>query len=140
VARRRQRQRVALPWEGRGGRWRRSVSQTRWQALLGMVLVAVLLLAFTRYARHRVRVRNTEVAIEQVRQAVARFRTDVGRCPRSEVELLHPPLPQRHYLDTIPRDGWQRPLIIRCPGFFGDEADVVSAGPSGSPLKDDNIQ
>jgi hypothetical protein len=102
--------------------------------------MAVLLFGFTRYARHRVRVRNTEVAIEQVKQAIARFRADVGRCPSSEAELLHPPLAQKHYLDVIPRDGWERPLIIRCPGFFTDEADVVSAGPSGSPLKDDNIQ
>ena len=140
MTRRRQRERVALPWEGRGGRWRRVVSETRWQMLVGIIVMAVLLLGFARYARHRVRVRNTEVAIEQVEQAIDRFRADVGRCPRSDAELLHPPLPQKHYLDVMPRDGWARPLSIRCPGFFGDEADVISAGPSGSLLEDDNIQ
>lgn len=100
----------------------------------------MLLIGFTRYARHRVRVRNTEAAIEQVEQAIDRFRADVGRCPSSEAELLHPPLPQKHYLDTMPQDGWGRPFSIHCPGFFGAEADVISAGPSGSLLRDDNIQ
>jgi hypothetical protein len=31
-------------------------------------------------------------------------------------------------------------LHVRCPGYFEDEADVISAGPSGSLLEDDNIQ
>lgn len=140
MARRRQRERVALPWERRGGRWRGAVSQTRWQALLGTLVVALLLVGFARYVRHRIRVRDTEVAIAQVKRAIDRFRADVGRCPQSDVELLHPPLSHKHYLDIVPKDGWGRPLSIHCPGFFEDEADVISAGPSGSLLEDDNIQ
>ena len=140
MARRRQRERISLPWERRGGRWRGALSNTRWQALLGMVLLFVLAIGFVRHARHRVRVRNTQVAIAQVKQAIHRFRADVGRCPASNTELLHPPLSQKHYLDSMPKDGWGRPLSIRCPGYFEEEADVISAGPSGSLLKDDNIQ
>ncbi|MGD8607810.1 MAG: type II secretion system protein GspG [Myxococcales bacterium] len=140
MARRRNRERVALPWERRAGSWRGVVSQTRWQALLGIILGGLLLIGFARYTRHRVRLRNTEVAIEQVEQAIDQFRADVGRCPSSQAELLHPPLPQKHYLDTMPRDGWGRPFSIRCPGFFSEAADVISAGPSGSLLEDDNIQ
>lgn len=140
MGRRRQRERVALPWEGRKGRLRGAIRNTRWQALLGLVLLALLAIGFTRYARNRVRVRNTQVAIAQVKQAIDRFRSDVGRCPSSNTELLHPPLSQKHYLDSMPRDGWDRPLSIQCPGYFGDEADVISAGPSGSLLEDDNIQ
>lgn len=107
--------------------------------MLALVLAIIIAIGFARYVRHRIRVRNTEVAIDQVRHAIHRFRTDVGRCPRSEAELLHPPLSQKHYLDSIPRDGWGQSLTIRCPGFFGEEADVISAGPSGSFLEDDNI-
>lgn len=140
MSRRRQRERVSLPWEVRGGRWRGAFSHLRWQGLLGMVLLAALSIGFSRYARHLIRVRDTQVAIAQVKQALDRFRTDMGRCPSSDTEILHPPLPQKHYLDSMPRDGWGRPLSIRCPGFFGEEADVISAGPSGSFLKDDNIQ
>jgi type II secretory pathway pseudopilin PulG len=131
---------MSLPWERRGGRWRGIVKDTRWQALLGIALLVVLTIGFTRYARYRVRVRDTQVAIAQVKQAIDRFRADVGRCPRSDTELLHPPLSQKHYLDSIPRDGWGRPLSIDCPGYFEEEAEVISAGPSGSLLKDDNIQ
>ena len=131
---------MSLPWERRGGRWRGIVKDTRWQALVGIALLVVLTIGFTRYARHRVRVRDTQVAIAQVKQAIDRFRADVGRCPRSDTELLHPPLSQKHYLDSIPRDGWGRPLSIDCPGYFEEEAEVISAGPSGSLLKDDNIQ
>ena len=131
---------MSLPWERRGGRWRGIVKDTRWQALVGIALLAVLMIGFARYARYRVRVRDTQVAIAQVKQAIDRFRADVGRCPRSDTELLHPPLSQKHYLDSIPRDGWGRPLSIDCPGYFEEEAEVISAGPSGSLLKDDNIQ
>ena len=140
MARRRQRERISLPWERRGGRWRRILRNTRWQALLALVVLAVLSVGFTRYARHRVRVRNTHVAIAQVKQAIDRFRAEVGRCPSSDTELMHPPLSQKHYLERMPKDGWGRPLSIRCPGHFGEEADVISAGPSGSLLQDDNIQ
>ena len=140
MARRRQRERVSLPWERRGGRWRGILNNTRWQALLGGLLGILLLIGFARYAEHRVRLRDTRVSIAQVKQAIDRFRADVGRCPSSNTELLHPPLSQKHYLDAMPTDGWGRPLHVRCPGHFEDEADVISAGPSGSLLKDDNIQ
>lgn len=140
MARRRQRERVALPWERRGGRFRGTIERTRWQALLAIVAVVLLSIGFARYARERLRARNTRVAIEQVQHAIDRFRTDVGRCPSSTVELLHPPLSQKRYLDSLPVDGWNRPLHIQCPGHFEDEADVISAGPSGSLLEDDNIQ
>ncbi|MBW2191043.1 MAG: type II secretion system protein GspG [Deltaproteobacteria bacterium] len=140
MARRRQKTRVSLPWERRGGRWRGLIHNTRWQALLGLAAMVILVMGFTRYARHRVQVRDTRVAIAQVKQAIDRFQADVGRCPGSNAELLHPPLSQKHYLDTMPKDGWGRSLSIRCPGYFEEEAEVISAGPSGSLLKDDNIQ
>ena len=140
MSRRRQRERISLPWEGRGGRWRSILSNTRWQAVITLAALVVLTVGFARYARHRVRVRDTQVAIAQVKQAIDRFRADVGRCPNSDTELLHPPLSQKHYLDSIPKDGWGRPLSIRCPGYFEEEAEVISAGPSGSLAKDDNIQ
>ena len=140
MTRRSHRERVSLPWESRGGRWRNALTNIRWQPLLGMLLLVVLAVGFTRYARRRVQVRDTRVAVAQVKQAIDQFRADVGRCPSSETELLHPPLSQKHYLDSMPKDGWGRPLTIRCPGYFEDEADVISAGPSGSLSKDDNIQ
>ncbi len=138
--RRSKKDRIALPWERRAGRWRGALRNTHWQAVLGAVLSAILLVGFLKYTEGKIRTRNTRVSIGQVEQAIDRFRTDVGRCPSSNAELLHPPLSQKHYLDSMPTDGWGRPLHVRCPGYFDDEADVISAGPSGSLLKDDNIQ
>ena len=138
--RRSKKNQIALPWERRTGRWRRALSNTPWQAVLGAVLSVSLLVGLIRYTEGRVRTRNTRVAIGQVEQAIDRFRADVGRCPGSNAELLHPPLSQKHYLDSMPTDGWGQPLHVRCPGYFEDEADVISAGPSGSLLQDDNIQ
>ena len=140
MAKRRKRDRISLPWERRGGRMRGALSDTRWQALLALIALVALGVGFARYTSHRIRVRNTQVAISQVKQAIDRFRTDVGRCPETSTELLHPPLSQKHYLDSMPTDGWGRPLHIRCPGHFDEDADVISAGPSGSLLEDDNIQ
>jgi type II secretory pathway pseudopilin PulG len=140
MTRRGKRDRISLPWERRGGRLRGALRNTRWQALLGAVMLVALLVGFARYSERRIRMRNTRVAIAQVKQAIDRFRTDVGRCPKTTTELLHPPLSQKHYLDSMPTDGWGRPLRVRCPGHFEDAADVISAGPSGSLLRDDNIQ
>lgn len=134
------RDRISLPWEGRSGRWRGVLRSTSLQAVLGSALAVVLLVGLFRYTEGRIRARDTRVAIGHVEQAIDRFRAEVGRCPRSNAELLHPPLSQKHYLDSLPSDGWGRPLHIRCPGYFDDQADVISAGPSGSLLKDDNIQ
>jgi len=70
----------------------------------------------------------------------ALFRAEVGRCPHSTVELVHPPRAAAQYLTEVPSDGWGRPLHVRCPGRLpGDPADVVSGGPSGSFSIDDSI-
>ncbi len=140
MARRRQKERISLPGERRGGRWPGALRNPRWQVLLGLVLIVIGAVGFIRYTRHQIRVRNTEVAIAQLKQAIDRFRADMGRCPSSNDELLHPPRSQKHYLDSMPKDGWGRQLAIRCPGYFEEEAEVISAGPSGSLLQDDNIQ
>jgi hypothetical protein len=55
-------------------------------------------------------------------------------------ELVHPPRSGVRYLDEEPLDAWGQPLWVRCPGRYDeDDADVVSAGPSGNFLNDDNI-
>ena len=71
---------------------------------------------------------------------MAGFVAELGRCPRSAVELVHPPKTGAHYLDELPTDGWGNALYIRCPGGDGkDVAEIVSAGPSASFLDDDNV-
>ncbi len=132
---------VSLPWERRGAWVREVLAGSRWKTLLVALLIAGAAALTWRAADQRAKVRETRVAIAEVRRAIDGFRTDVGRCPRSMVELIHPPRAGRRYLRDMPRDGWDRPLWVRCPSRANpNEADVLSAGPSGSFFVDDNIQ
>ena len=136
VARKRRRRGIALPWEHRGGWARRLLAGPRWKILLlGLVVTGLGVLVF-RSAEQRSRERETYIAIAEVRRAIDDFRAEVGRCPRSTVELVHPPRSRTRYLRAMPRDGWGHNLWVRCPGHDDPEhADVISAGPSGSSVK-----
>jgi type II secretory pathway pseudopilin PulG len=132
---------VTLPWEQRGAWLRDLLSGHRWKMLLFVALGLALLALTWHEAGRRARVRETRVAISEVKRAIASFRSDVGRCPRSTSELLHPPDPADRYLRRIPKDGWGRRLWIECPAPHDPRgAEVVSAGPSGSFFTDDNVQ
>lgn len=136
----RRRREVLLPWESNRLRFTRLLSNQRWKALLAMLVILGSLGAMWSVAEHRARVRVTEAAIAEVHRAIAAFRADVGRCPRSTVELVHPPRAGARYLSKIPDDGWGNTLLIRCPSRDDPtRSEVVSAGPSGSFLIDDNI-
>ncbi len=138
---RRRKERVSLPWERRHSIWRQWVSRVRWTTALALVVLIAGASAFYQFTTHRLRQRETRVAITKVKRAVDHFRDDLGRCPRSTVELVHPPVAKARYLESMPADGWGRPLWVECPGYFDpDRADVISAGPSGSFFVDDNIE
>lgn len=131
---------VLLPWERRSARLGR-IALSRYVVLaVGAVLALGLLTSAYRAADERARVRATRAAIAEARRAVTAFVAELGRCPHSMVELLHPPKAGADYLTEVPVDGWGHKLYIRCPGPHPDEvAEVISAGPSGSFLKDDHI-
>lgn len=131
---------VLLPWERRSA-WLGRIALSRYVAfsLGALLLCGVLTLAY-RAAEERARLRTTRASIAEARRAVTAFVAELGRCPHSMVELLHPPKAGADYLTEVPVDGWGRKLYIRCPGPRPDEvAEVISAGPSGSFLADDHI-
>lgn len=132
---------VALPWERQGSRLRELFSSGRWRLVLGLLLGAGIAWAIAGSVAERERVRATREVIAETRRALAQFRESVGRCPLSIRELAHPSRTGTRYLRDEPVDGWGNPLWVRCPGRYDpDGVDVVSAGPSGSFLVDDNIQ
>lgn len=138
--RRRSGRSIALPWERRGAWLRELLAGRRWKVLVVLALVAVVLFFVGRSAEHRTRERETRAAIAEIKRGISAFRSDVGRCPHSLHELMHPPRTGRRYLRGVPVDGWGRAFWVRCPGRYDPEdADVVSAGPSGSFLDDDNL-
>ncbi len=137
----RRKDRVSLPWEHRRGGWRRLIGHVRWTTVLAAVAFVAASSAFYQFTTHRVRARETKVAVLEVKRAVDRFRDDLGRCPLSTVELVHPPVAKARYLESMPNDGWGRQLWVECPGYFdASQTDVISAGPSGSFFVDDNIE
>ncbi len=137
---RRKHQPILLPWEREHAWLGELVSGRRWRTVLLLGVLASVVVVTYKAADRRARVRNTRAAISEARRAVDSFVAELGRCPRSTVELVHPPKSGAHYLDAVPHDGWGRPLYIRCPGHdFRDSSEVVSAGPSGSFLSDDNV-
>jgi hypothetical protein len=131
---------ILLPWE-RKSAWVGRVALRRRLAFALAMLGGVALLAFAyRAADYRARTRTTRAAITEARRAVTAFVAELGRCPHSTVELMHPPKAGAHYLNELPLDGWGRPLYIRCPGSTPEDvAEVISAGPHGSFLADDHI-
>jgi len=132
---------VALPWERRGAWVRELLAGRRWKVLVLLSIVLGVLVLVGSAAERRQRVRETRAAVAEIKRAITAFRADLGRCPHSLYELIHPPRSGERYLRSVPVDGWGRPFYVRCPGRYDpDGVDVVSAGPSGSFLIDDNIQ
>jgi hypothetical protein len=134
------RRNVFLPWERKTVWFTELLSGQLWKTL-ALVIVTFGAVLFTwRVADYRARVRVTRTSIAEVQRAIVAFRTELGRCPHSTVELVHPPRAGAHYLNELPDDGWGRPLYVRCPNPQEPEAAlVVSAGPSGVFSRDDNV-
>ena len=138
---RRARRGIALPWERRGAWIGQLFTRRRFGAVVGTALAIAAVVGLWRTADQRARIQATRAAIAITRQGAAEFREDLGRCPHSTVELVHPPRTGVHYLAELPVDGWGRPLYVRCPGAADPETiDVVSAGPSGDFFADDNVE
>jgi hypothetical protein len=141
MARRRQQpSSVRLPWEDRRG-IRRFLERSRLSVVFGLAVFGLLAFLVTRAAANRQRRSETRATIGQVHRAVSRFRADQGRCPRNMTEMLHPPRGRMTYLHGEPRDAWGNAILLTCPAPDDpDTQEVVSAGPSGDFLVDDNIQ
>lgn len=141
MARRPRTSSLALPWERQGSRLRELIAGGQWRRVVAALVVAALGWGIWQSAEERERVRHTREVIAETRRALSQFREDMGRCPHTMRELVHPARAGVHYLHEEPVDGWDHPLWVRCPGRYDpDGVDVVSAGPSGSFLVDDNVQ
>jgi hypothetical protein len=138
---RRARTSIALPWERQGSRLRELVATGQWRRVALALVALGIAGGIWQSAEARGKVRRTREEIAETRRALAQFREHMGRCPYSIGELVHPSRAGVRYLRDEPLDGWGNPLWVRCPGRYDEGGvDVVSAGPSGNFLVDDNIQ
>jgi hypothetical protein len=140
AAKRRASGNVTLPWEPRTGLVRDVLSGRRIRLVPVALLVLLLGYGVVVSSLRREAIQSTRDTIDTVHRAIAHFRADMGRCPSSMHELVHPPRTGARYLEDAPVDAWGHPLWVRCPGRYdADGDDVLSAGPSGNFLIDDNV-
>jgi hypothetical protein len=109
---------------------------------LGAVVVAGLLFGAHWLGGRRADVRFTRAILGEVEGAAHAFVGDIGRCPHTAAELVHPPRSGVQYLSEPPVDAWGRAVHLRCVPrgeSQSPEIEATSAGVSGSFLDDDNI-
>ena len=140
MAKRKRRPALALPWEGGPGAWRELLSGRRARPIALVLLVVLGLYGAFHLGQSRDRQRSTRAAIHELQRATRAFVVDIGRCPRTPTELVHPPKSGVHYLSQVPKDAWGRDLYFRCSTGEGTAIEVLSAGPSGSFFEDDNVR
>ena len=137
---RRWRRTIDLPWERSTDLSGGLALLRRWRLGVLLALPIVISVGVWKVAERDAKTRATRAAIAEVRRAALAFRADVGRCPRSTVELVHPPRTGVSYLNDLPPDGWGRALWIRCPAHDDvNDVDIISAGPRGSFFDEENI-
>jgi hypothetical protein len=131
--------RLPLPWEREQSRLRSALSGHRFMPLLGPLLVVFALFAAYRIGGQRADVRATRAMLAEVESATRAFAADLGRCPDDVSELVNPPKSGMQYLSEPPLDAWGRAPHLSCESGERALIEVVSAGPSGSFLDDDNV-
>ncbi len=131
--------RLALPWEhGENPIFALFSGRRVWPLVTLLALLLGSAIAFVMGGR-RSDLLSTRATLSEVGRATRAFVRDMGRCPRATSELVHPPKSGVQYLAEIPVDAWGRSLYFRCSYGEHAELEVVSAGPSGSFLDDDNV-
>jgi hypothetical protein len=130
---------LPLPWEREDSVFRGLFSGRRVLPIASLLMLGGLLGGAYWLGGRQADVLATRATLSEVASATEAFMHDVGRCPRSLNELLHPPRSGATYLHELPTDAWGRGLYLRCEAGTVPEIEVLSAGPSGSFLDDDNV-
>jgi len=127
---------IILPWEQKGGFFRRPGMSRARPVLLTAAVIAFFLLVAQR-ERTASGVRATRASLLILRRAVDAYRADYGgQCPPELAELQ-----RKDYVKTIPMDAWGRPFILTCPGRFDvDGYELASAGADGLPGGLDRVE
>jgi hypothetical protein len=136
---RRQRPRLALPWERENSPFRALFSGRRFLPLVVLLSCLGLLTGAYWFGGRQSDIRATRATLAEISRATESFVHDIGRCPRALSELAHPPRSGVNYLSEVPTDAWGNNLYFHCAGAETPEIEVLSAGPSGSFLDDDNV-
>ena len=131
--------RLALPWERAHRPLQLYISRRKFLPLIALALLLGLSFATYHLGGRRADVHATRAMLGEVESATRAFIADLGRCPEDANELVHPPKSGVQYLSQPPLDAWGNAPHLRCVPGEHAEIEVLSAGPSGSFLDDDNV-
>jgi general secretion pathway protein G len=83
----------------------------------------------------KAKVKETYNQMRLVESALVQYQADTNEnCPSALSELV-----QKRILKKEPKDGWEKPFTVKCPGEHGD-IDLVSRGPDGKEGTEDDIR
>ncbi len=103
--------------------------------ILGLVMTLVGSRVMKQFAKAKVK--TTQLAMQQVAQAVTEYQMDHNKIPSGSDGLS---ALEGEYIDPVPNDGWGNPFHYEVPGPGGKPFDVVSDGPDGTPGSEDDIR
>ncbi len=128
--------RIFFPWEGRGA-LRRFFARGRVFSILVVVFIVGTVFAMVGKERHAAGVRRTIRALSATRPLVERYLLqEEGRCPDGLDQVG-----EAFGVETLPKDGWGRPLRLVCPSHRpGKTYVLMSDGPDGKPGGIDRIE
>ncbi len=98
------------------------------------VLAAIVAPRFIERA-DEAKVTATKAQMSNIAQALKLYRLHHGHYPSTSegLQALVQPGPDgKHYLDSVPKDGWGRDFVYLSPGVHGD-FDLLSYGADGKP-------
>jgi general secretion pathway protein G len=127
MQRRRDEPRVFFPWERRRG-LRSLLRRARARQVIVAVACLSAMYVFSERQSRAKAVRRTRAEITVAIGAMAAWRADHdGVCPVTLADLV-----VGGYLHSVPRDAWDHPLRVTCPGRRDPKGfDVASDGPDG---------
>jgi general secretion pathway protein G len=136
MARRRTEPRVFFPWERKKGVLG-ALARARVRQVLTVVFLLMLAVVLRSREEKAAAVRATRARITTAERAVWAYRADHGgECPKMLADLV-----AGGYAKDEPRDAWDRPLRLLCPGRKDPLGfDVSSDGPDKLPGGLDRVE
>lgn len=103
--------------------------------ILGLVMTLVGSRVVKQFGKAKIK--TTQLAMQQLSQAVIEFQMDHGKIPSASegLESLN-----GEYMENVPQDGWGADFHYEVPGQNNKPYDIVSDGPDSTPGTEDDIR
>jgi len=103
--------------------------------ILGLVMTLVGSRVYKQFARAKVK--TTQLAMQQLSQAITEYQMDKGKIPSASEGLQ---VLEGDYIESVPKDGWDQDFNYEVPGPNGKQFDISSNGPDGQAGTEDDVR